>query len=325
MMHKKVEIIVTAVDTSRCAKYNTFSKGQQLMGSNMHIIYDVEEMTETARGWLAAGSVGFIPTLGHLHTGHAMLARSSLLTCELSVVSILVNPVQFGFDEDQAHYPYSLEGDLQLLDQEQVDVVFIPRPEEFYPAGFSFHVTPSGPLAERFEGAARPRYARSTATAMTKLFQLVRPDVVFLGQKNAQQVALIRKLVRDLNIDVSLRVLPTVRERDGLAISARNHLLSPPERKAVPILYRALLACKALIEKGERRRAVIEKAMTAMIATEPLVKLDYVALCDPDTFELMGKKMPPKLPDLLLAVAARVGTTRQVDNILWKSDGYWLT
>jgi pantoate--beta-alanine ligase len=160
---------------------------------------------------------------------------------------------------------------------------------------------------------------------MTKLFQLVRPDVVFLGQKNAQQVALIRKLVRDLNIDVSLHVLPTVRERDGLAISARNHLLSPSERQAVPILYRALLAGKALIEKGERRRAFIEKAMTKMIATKPLVKLDYTAICDPDTFESMGKKMPPNLPDLLLAVAAHVGATRQVDNILWKSDGYWLT
>lgn len=291
----------------------------------MRIIHDMEEMNETARGWLAAGSVGFVPTVGHLHIGHIMLVQSSLLTCELSVVSILVNPVQFGFDEDQAHYPYSLEGDLQLLDQEQVDVVFIPRPEEFYPAGFSIYVTSSGPLAQRFEGAARPRYARSTATAMTKLFQLVRPDVVFLGQKNAQQIALIRKLVRDLNIDVSLRVLPTVRERDGLAISARNHLLSPAERQAAPILYQALLAGKALIEKGERRRAVIEKAMTAMIAAEPLVKLDYAAICDPDTFEYIGKKMPLDRPDLLLVVAAHVGTTRQVDNILWRSDGYWLT
>src|SRR5258708_26992242 len=150
MMHKKVEIIVTAVDISRCAKYNTFSKGQQLMGSNMHIIYDVEEMTETARGWLAAGSVGFVPTVGHLHTGHVMLVQSSLQTCELSAVSILVNPVQFGFDEDQARYPYNLEGDLQLLDQEQVDVVFVPRPEEFYPECFSFHVTPSAPLPDLF-------------------------------------------------------------------------------------------------------------------------------------------------------------------------------
>src|SRR6266436_4595299 len=325
MMHKKVEIIVTAVDTSRCANYNTFSKGQQLMGSNMHIIYDVEEMTETARGWLAAGSVGFVPTMGHLHTGHVMLVQSSLLTCELSAVSILVNPVQFGFDEDQAHYPYSLEGDLQLLDQEQVDVVFIPRPEEFYPAGFSFHVTPSGPLAERFEGAARPHYARSTATSMTKLFQLVRPDVVFLGQKHAQQVALIRKLVRDLNIDVSLRVLPIVRERDGLAISAQNRLLSPAERQAVTILYQALLAGKAMIEKGERHPAVIEKAIAKLIATEPLVKLDYVAISDPETFEHMGKKMAVNLSDLLIMVAAQVGNTHQIDNILWKREGYWLT
>jgi len=135
----------------------------------------------------------------------------------------------------------------------------------------------------------------------------------------------VTRMAGDLDLDVKVIGSRTVRERDGLAISARNHLLSPSERQAVPILYRALLAGKALIEKGERRRAVIEKSMIAMIATEPLVKLDYVILCDPDTFELMGKKMPHRLPDLLLVVAARIGTTRQVDNILWKSDGYWLT
>src|SRR5260370_36956395 len=160
---------------------------------------------------------------------------------------------------------------------------------------------------------------------MMKLFQLVRPDVVFLGQKHAQQVALIRKLVRDLNIDVSLRVLPIVRERDGLAISAQNRLLSPAERQAVTILYQALLAGKAMIEKGERHPAVIEKAIAKLIAAEPLVKLDYVAICDPETFEHMGKKMAVNLSDLLIMVAAQVGNTRQIDNIIWKSEGYCLT
>jgi pantoate--beta-alanine ligase len=291
----------------------------------MRIIHDLDEMTETARGWLIAGTVGIVPTAGPIHTGHVTLIRSSLQTCELSVVSILANPAQFGINEDQPHYAYNLTEDLQLLDREQVDVVFIPRPEDFYPADFSTVVIPSGSVAERLEGALRPDYARGIATAMMKLFQLVRPDVVFLGQKHAQQVALIRKLVRDLNIDVSLRVLPIVRERDGLAISAQNRLLSPAERQAVTILYQALLAGKAMIEKGERHPAVIEKAIAKLIATEPLVKLDYVAICDPETFEHMGKKMAVNLSDLLIMVAAQVGNTRQIDNILWKREGYWLT
>jgi len=291
----------------------------------MRIIHDLDEMTETARGWLIAGTVGIVPTAGPIHTGHVTLIRSSLQTCELSVVSILANPAQFGIDEDRPHYAYNLTEDLQLLDRERVDVVFIPRPEDFYPTDFSTVVIPSGPVAERLEGALRPDYARGIATAMMKLFQLVRPDVVFLGQKHAQQVALIRKLVRDLNIDVSLRVLPIVRERDGLAISAQNRLLSPAERQAVTILYQALLAGKAMIEKGERHPAVIEKAIAKLIAAEPLVKLDYVAICDPETFEHLGKKMAVNLSDLLIMVAARVGNTHQIDNILWKREGYWLT
>jgi len=291
----------------------------------MRIIHDLDEMTETARGWLIAGTVGIVPTAGPLHTGHVTLIRSSLQTCELSVVSILANPAQFGINEDQPHYAYNLTEDLQLLDRERVDVVFIPRPEDFYPTDFSTVVIPSGPVAERLEGALRPNYARGIATAMMKLFQLVRPDVVFLGQKHAQQVALIRKLVRDLNIDVSLRVLPIVRERDGLAISAQNQLLSPAERQAATILYQALLAGKAMIEKGERHPAVIEKAIAKLIVTEPLVKLDYVAICDPETFEHMGKKMAVNLSDLLIMVAAQVGNTYQIDNILWKREGYWLT
>lgn len=291
----------------------------------MRIIHDLDEMTETARGWLIAGTVGIVPTAGPIHTGHVTLIRSSLQTCELSVVSILANPAQFGINEDQPHYAYNLTEDLQLLDRERVDVVFIPRPEDFYPTDFSTVVIPSGPVAERLEGALRPNYARGIATAMMKLFQLVRPDVVFLGQKHAQQVALIRKLVRDLNIDVSLRVLPIVRERDGLAISAQNQLLSPAERQAATILYQALLAGKAMIEKGERHPAVIEKAIAKLIATEPLVKLDYVAISDPETFEHMGKKMAVNLSDLLIMVAAQVGNTYQIDNILWKREGYWLT
>jgi pantoate--beta-alanine ligase len=291
----------------------------------MRIIHDLDEMTETARGWLAGGSVGFVPTRGHLHTGHVTLVQSSLQECELSVVSIFVNPMQVDSGEVRALNAHDLAKDLQLLDKEQVNIVFIPRPEDFYPADFSTYVIPSGPVAERLEGAARPGYVREVVTSMTKLFQLVRPDVVFLGRKNAQQIALVRKLVRDLNIDLSVRVLPVVRESDRLAISSRNYLLSPTERQAAPILYQALLVGKAVIDKGERRLAVIEKVMADVIATEPLVKVDYVAICDPDTFDVLGETLGVTLPDLLLVAAVHVGTTRLVDNILWKSGGYWLT
>jgi pantoate--beta-alanine ligase len=291
----------------------------------MRIIHDLDEMTETARGWLAGGSVGLVPTTGHLHAGHVSLIQSSLKECELSVVSIFVNPLQLESGEVPTHDLQEQAKDLQLLDKEQVDVVFIPRPEDFYPLDFSTFIVPTGPVAERLEGAVRPRYVRGVATAMTKLFQLVRPDVLFLGQKNAQQVALVRKIVRDLNIDLSVRVLPIVRESDGLAVSSRNHLLSSAERQAVRILYQALLAGKDVIEKGERRPAIIEKVMAELLATEPLVKLDYAAICDPDTFDEVGETLGEILPDLLLVAAVNVGPTRLVDNILWKSGGYWLT
>jgi pantoate--beta-alanine ligase len=291
----------------------------------MRIIHDLDEMTEMARGWLAGGSIGLVPTTGHIHAGHVALVQASLNKCELSVVSIFDKSLQLESDENQAHIPHDLARDLQLLDKEQVDVVFIPRPEDFYPANFSTQVVPSGPIAERLEEVAEPGYMRKVSTAMTKLFQLVRPDVVFLGQKKAQQVALIRKLVSDLNIDLTVHVLPIVRESDGLAVSSHLGLLSPAERQAATVLYQALLAGKATIEKGERGSAVIEKAIADVIATEPLVKLDYAAICDPNTFEEVEETLGADLPDLLLAVAVHVGSTRLIDNILWKSSRYWLT
>jgi pantoate--beta-alanine ligase len=291
----------------------------------MRIIYDLDEMTETARGWLAGGSVGLIPTNSNLHAGHVALVRSSLQECELSVVSIFDNLLRLESDETQSRIPRSLGADLQLLDQERVDVVFIPRREDFYPMSFSTHVIPSGPIAARLEGATQPENIRKVATAMTKLFQLVRPDIVYLGQKKAQQVALIRKLVRDLNFDLQIRVLPIVRESDSVAVSGRIALLSQVERQAIAVLYRALLAGKAVIEKGERNSAVIEKVVADLIASEPLLKLDYVAICDPNTFEEMGETFGINLPDLLLTVAVHVGATRLVDNILWRSSGYWIT
>jgi len=286
----------------------------------MRIIHNLDEMTETARGWLADGSVGFVPTMGYLHHGHIALMRAAHQECEVSVASIFVNPLQFDQGEDPAHYPRDLARDLQLLSSANVDVVFIPRVEDIYPPDFSTYVTPTGPIAERLEGISSPGYIRGVATIITKLFQLVRPDVAYFGQKNAQQVAVVRKLVRDLNIDVSLRIVPTVRESDGLALSSRTFVLSAAERQATSSIYRALMAGKALIEQGERRPLAVEKAMTDVIKTEPLVTLDYAAVCHPDTFIALEEVTP----GTMLAIAVRIGHIRLIDNIVWLGDDRWL-
>jgi pantoate--beta-alanine ligase len=289
----------------------------------MRIMYDLYEMTETARGWLAAGSVGLVHVNGNLHAGHLALVRSSLKECEISVVCIFENNLQFECDETLTRIPLRLAANLEALDQERVDVVFIPRPYDFYPTGFSTHVGPFGPVAKRLEGAIEPENMRKVATSMTKLFQLVRPDKLYLGQKKAQQVTLIRKLVSDLNIDI--RVLPTVRDTDGVAVGNHVRLLSQAERQAAVLIYRSLLAGKSLIEKCEHDTTVIKKEIVDLIGIEPLLKLDYVAICDPQSFPEFGESLGTNLPDLLLAISIRVGVTRLIDNILWSSNGFWLT
>jgi pantoate--beta-alanine ligase len=287
----------------------------------MRIIHNLDEMTETARGWLAGGAVGFIPTMGDLHEGHITLVQAARQECEISVASIFVNPLAFDLGEDLTPYARDLPRDLQLLSDTNADVVFIPRAEDLFPPHFSTYVALSGPIAERLESVNNPRYVRGLATEMTKLFQLVRPDRVYFGQKDAQEAAIVRKLVSDLNIDVSLRILPTVRESDGLAISSRNDALSPAERQTASIIYRALQAGKALIEQGERRPSVIEKAVTSLIVPEPLVTLDYVSVCHPDTLLALEDEV---MPWTMLAIAVRIGNARFIDNIVWQGNGQWL-
>lgn len=291
----------------------------------MRIIYDLDEMTETARGWLTGGSVGLVPVIGNLHAGHLALVRSSIQECELSIVSILDSSLQFESDDVHTRIPLRLAANLQLLEQERIDVVFIPRPSDFYPSDFSTHVVPFGPLSATLERATLHQNMFKAATSMTKLFQLVRPDKVYLGQKKAQQVALIRKLVSDLNFDLTIHVLPIVRESDGVAVSNQLGLLTQSERQAVVVIYRALLAGKSVIEKGEHDTSIIKKEVANLIATEPLLKLDYITICDPNTLEEMEENLGPSFPDVMLAVSASVGIARLVDNILWKSSGFWLT
>lgn len=291
----------------------------------MRIIYDLDEMTETARGWLAGGSVGLVPVVSNLHTGHLALVRSSHQRCELSVVSIVDYSSQLDSDETSTRTPFRLAANLQLLEQERVDVVFIPRLHDFYPPGFATEIVPFGPIADRLEGAIQPGVFRSLTTSMTKLFQLIRPDKVFLGQKKAQQVALVRKLVSDLNIDLTIHVLPIVRTSDGVAVSNHISLLSYAERQVVAVINRALLAGKSMIENGERNTSAVKKEVANLIALESLLQLDYVTICDPNTFEEMNENLGADLPDLLLAVSVSVGNARLLDNVLWDRRGFWLT
>jgi pantoate--beta-alanine ligase len=285
----------------------------------MHIIYTLDEMTETARGWLSGGTVGFVPTMGYLHEGHLSLIRAAQADCEISVVSIFVNPLQFRSQEDFQRYPRNLGQDLRHLRALDVDVVFLPHADEMYPTGFATYVQLEGPLAEQFEAARNPRFVRGIATDAIKQLNLIRPDVAYFGQKDAQQVALLRQLVRDLGIDVQLRVLPTVRETDGLAMSSRNHLLSSEQRQAAPVLYQALLAGKAAVERGERDVGRIKQEMSNVLASHPLITLDYLTVCHPDTFVEYSEIKAPAL----LALSAALGDVHLIDNIVWMNEKQW--
>jgi pantoate--beta-alanine ligase len=223
---------------------------------------------------------------------------------------------------------YDLSRDVQLLETAQIDVVFIPRPEDIYPPTFSTYVMTSGPLVESLECALFKDQPYFVSTLFTRLLLLIRPDIAYFGQKSAQYAALMRRLIHDLSIDTSLRVLPTVREGDGLALSCDNVLLSPAQRQAAPLLYRALLNAKALIEQGERQVPFLKQTMAQIIASSPLLRLDYAAICDPSTFHELDvlPDLTPTLssPGFILSVAAYADTVRLIDNIQFASNGYWL-
>ena len=278
----------------------------------MKHIHSVAEMKAACRGIMHSGkSLGFVPTMGALHEGHASLVRASKAQCQATAVSIFVNPLQFGPNEDLAKYPRTLERDAQMLDALGVDLLFLPTVEEMYPAGATTHVEVGG-ISDRLDGGSRPGHFRGVATVVSKLFEIVRPDRAFFGQKDAAQVAVLRRMVRDLDMDVELVVCPIVREVDGLAMSSRNAYLSPQERKQALVLNRALMRVLHEADKGERDVAKLIAAGESVIAEEPAARLDYFAIVDPDTLEPVSETSR----GALLAVAAYVGTTRLIDNLL---------
>jgi len=258
-------------------------------------------------------SIGLVPTMGALHEGHLSLVREARRMCDVVVVSVFVNPTQFGPGEDFKRYPRDLTGDTTKLSDYNVDYIFAPAPEEIYPKNFSTYVTVEG-LSEQMEGAARPGHFRGVATVLTVLFNTVRPDFAFFGQKDAQQTLVVRRLVRDLAFDIEVVVLPTVREQTGLALSSRNAYLGDDGRKSASVIYRALSQAREVYLEGERNPKRLAEAVRAQFEAEPRARLEYVGVVDAETMEKFDR-LPEDRP-VLIAVAAHVGATRLIDNIV---------
>jgi pantoate--beta-alanine ligase len=255
--------------------------------------------------------VGFVPTMGYLHDGHLSLVRQARSENASVVVSIFVNPTQFGPKEDFKGYPRDTRRDLTMLEPIS-DIVFMPATDEMYPEGYDAWVE-VGTITERLEGASRPGHFRGVSTVVTKLFNIVRPAKAYFGQKDAQQVAVIRKMVADLAMDVEIVACPTVREPDGLAMSSRNTYLNTEQRRAATVLYRALNVALKRWEQGEKEAGPIRQEMTEIIKLEPLAKLDYISIADTVTLkEMLHRIKPPAL----VSLAVKIGKTRLIDNMV---------
>jgi pantoate--beta-alanine ligase len=279
----------------------------------MEILRTVAELRRWSRAHRCAadGLVGIVPTMGALHAGHGSLIRAARKACRHVVVTIFVNPTQFGPNEDYARYPRSFEADCALAEREGADAIFAPAVEELYPAGAGTFVEVEG-LSERLDGASRPGHFRGVATVVSKLFIAAEADLAFFGQKDAAQVAVLRRMVTDLRLGTEIVVCPIVRDADGLALSSRNAYLSPAERAQALTLSRAIHRVEELVKQGERRRSALDAAAREVFAAEPLIQVDYIALVDWATLE----PVETANPGTLFAVAAYVGSTRLIDNTI---------
>lgn len=256
-------------------------------------------------------TIGFVPTMGALHDGHRALIRAARLRCDALVVSIFVNPTQFAPTEDLANYPRPIARDRALCRAEGVDVCFEPTPPSMYPTGFQTVVSVPD-IARRWEGEARPHHFAGVATVVTKLFGIVRPHLALFGQKDFQQSALVQQLVKDLNLGVEIVVRPTVRERDGLAMSSRNVYLSPDERIVATALYKSLRAGAAAIRQGLSGGEAVQNVMTQTVKQAPAISIDYLAVCDPQTLEPLASITSRAV----LLGAVRLGSVRLIDNLI---------
>ena len=279
----------------------------------MQVVEKIDEMRRLRH--TLSEPVGFVPTMGYLHEGHLSLVRGARAENPSVVASIFVNPTQFGPREDLDKYPRDIERDLALLQKEKTDLVFMPSAAEIYPPHFDSWVEVNG-VTERLEGASRPGHFKGVTTVVAKLFNIVRPTRAYFGQKDAQQAAVIRKMVSDLNMDLKIVILPTVREPDGLTMSSRNTYLNPEERRAAVVLSRALTLAQQLFSQGKRDSEVIRQQMISLIEKEPLADTEYVSVADAETLAELGRINPPAL----VSLAVKIGKTRLIDNFVLCKD-----
>lgn len=283
----------------------------------MKTLTHIAEMQVAAAGLRGEGRrIGFVPTMGALHEGHLSLVRAARAQADTLVVSIFVNPTQFGPQEDYRAYPRDLDADSHLLAQEKVDILFTPTAEEIYPADFQSFVTVER-LGEPLCGRSRPEHFRGVATVVLKLFNIVQPHLAFFGRKDAQQGVLIQQLVRDLSLPVEIVVCPIVREPDGLAMSSRNAYLAPEERRAALSLNRSLRRAQELIEAGERRASEIIGEMHRVLGRETLARVDYVEVVDYGTLQPLAEVGS----ETLIALAVHIGKARLIDNLVVEENG----
>ncbi len=286
--------------------------GAGFVGAGMREVETVPPLRESVREARCAGrSIALVPTMGYLHDGHLSLARQARAENDLVVMSVYVNPTQFGAGEDLDRYPRDLDRDRLLAQAAEVDVLFVPAHTTMYPSAQVVWVDP-GPLADHLCGPTRRGHFRGVATVVAKLFAMIQPDRAYFGQKDAQQAMIVRRMARDLGFPIEVRVVPTVRERDGLALSSRNVYLSPEERRQA--LARALDRARRAAGEGERSTEILERDIRRGIATEaPLARLDYVTIADPSTLQPLEANMTG---DALVALAAYFGSTRLIDNVV---------
>jgi len=283
----------------------------------MEVIEKTDRMQQKAEELRLAGKVlGFVPTMGFFHEGHLELMRVAKRHCDVVIISLFVNPMQFGPKEDLTAYPRDLEGDFAKARQVGVDIAFVPTVDQIYPEGFESRVSVEK-VTKHLCGLSRPTHFDGVTTVVAKLFNITKPHLAVFGQKDYQQLTVIRRMVNDLNMDLRILGVPTYREPDGLAMSSRNSYLNSEERKSALCLKKSLDLAREMVGKGERRSAAIKKAVEEFVRSHPYTQVDYVSLCDPVTLD----DVDPLRGETLLALAVRVGKTRLIDNcVLGKSE-----
>lgn len=282
----------------------------------MKIIRSIEEMKAVTRALKKQGcSLGLVPTMGYLHKGHLSLVRACLKAADICVVSVFVNPTQFGPNEDFKEYPRDLLRDTGLLDQEGVNFVFAPQPEDMYPSDYKTYVEVHD-LQNKLCGKSRPAHFRGVCTVVLKLFNIINPDIAFFGQKDAQQAIILKRMAKDLNLDVNIKIFPIVRDKDGLALSSRNAYLDTRQRQAALVLSRGLKQAQEMFDQGVRESNLLLRKIEDEIKTEPMVKLDYAEIVDPINLEPVSQIEK----EALIAAAVFIGKVRLIDNIFINSE-----